>query len=297
MGFRPEIRKILGLLPPKNTRQTLLFSATMPKDVMGIARFALRDKFEHIDCVGKDTDTHKRVPQSFTLVDESNVMIELASAIQEAVEEDPKRFKIMVFFVTARLTQLYSQIFNSIRGKFRLKVLEMHSRKSQSHRQKCAKAFREGERGIMFSSDVSARGMDYPDVTRVIQIGIPSDKAQYVHRLGRTARAGKNGSGLIVLTPSEMRFLRKEASDLSITERKSSSKRNEMLRPCLQKAIGDVPYDSYARGYSAMLGYVVVFESISTNGGLTLITKNRATSTDTTTVTRNDVDGKIRTTS
>ena len=177
MGFRPEIQKILGLLPPKNTRQTLLFSATMPKDVMGIARFALRDKFEHIDCVGKDTDTHKRVPQSFTLVDESNVMIELASAIQEAVEEDPKRFKIMVFFVTARLTQLYSQIFNSIRGKFRLKVLEMHSRKSQSHRQKCAKAFREGERGIMFSSDVSARGMDYPDVTRVIQIGIPSDKA------------------------------------------------------------------------------------------------------------------------
>jgi len=162
MGFRPEIRKILSILPSKSTRQTLLFSATMPKDVMGIARFALRDKFEHVDCVGEDTDTHKRIPQSYTVVEDSDVMLELASAVREAVDEDPKQYKIMVFFVTARLTQLYAQIFNQIRGKHELKVLEMHSRKSQSHRQKCAKTFREGQCGIMFSSDVSARGMDYP---------------------------------------------------------------------------------------------------------------------------------------
>jgi superfamily II DNA/RNA helicase len=92
-------------------------------------------------------------------------------------------------------------------------------------------------------------------VTRVIQMGIPSDKAQYVHRLGRTGRAGKNGSGLIVLTKCEMNFVHREARDLDIKERKSNSKLNETLRSTLYNAIRRVSYSDYSRGYSAMLGY------------------------------------------
>jgi ATP-dependent RNA helicase MSS116 len=61
---------------------------------------------------------------------------------------------------------------------------------------------------VMFTSDVSARGMDYPDVTSVIQVGQPADKAQYVHRLGRTARAGKQGCGVLLLADFERAFLR-----------------------------------------------------------------------------------------
>jgi ATP-dependent RNA helicase MSS116, mitochondrial len=60
----------------------------------------------------------------------------------------------------------------------------------------------------MFTSDVSARGLDYPNVSLVIQMGLPSDKSQYVHRLGRTARAGKGGSGVLVLNTYEKSFLR-----------------------------------------------------------------------------------------
>ena len=59
----------------------------------------------------------------------------------------------------------------------------------------------------MFTSDVSARGLDYPDVSSVIQMGLPSDKSQYVHRLGRTARAGKGGNGVLVLNTFDQRFL------------------------------------------------------------------------------------------
>ena len=58
----------------------------------------------------------------------------------------------------------------------------------------------------MFTSDVTARGMDYPDVSQVIQVGIPSDKAQYVHRIGRTGRAGKGGKGILLLSEKEQNF-------------------------------------------------------------------------------------------
>jgi ATP-dependent RNA helicase MSS116, mitochondrial len=68
----------------------------------------------------------------------------------------------------------------------------------------------------MFTSDVSARGLDYPNVSLVIQMGLPSDKSQYVHRLGRTARAGKGGSGVLVLNTYEKSFLR-EVSPLLTT--------------------------------------------------------------------------------
>ena len=116
--------------------------------------------------------------------------------------------------MTARLTQLYAEAFNALG----VHVLEMHSRKSQPQRTKCAEQFREGDNLILFTSDVSARGMDYPDVTAVVQVGMPSDKAQYIHRLGRTARAGKAGGGFLLLNDFESFFL-SHLSDLPISQR------------------------------------------------------------------------------
>ena len=99
-----------------------------------------------------------------------------------------------------------------------LGVLEIHSRKSQPQRNKVSEQFREGCRLVMFTSDVSARGMDYPDVSMVIQVGQPADKAQYIHRLGRTARAGKEGCGVLLLCDFERHFMR-EVKDLPLSER------------------------------------------------------------------------------
>merc|ERR1740123_2345877 len=84
-------------------------------------------------------------------------------------------------------------------GIFKAKALEIHSRRSQSQRTRTSEEFRTSQQAILFSSDVSARGMDYPDVSFVLQVSLPSDKAQYVHRLGRTARAGKSGQGMLLL--------------------------------------------------------------------------------------------------
>ena len=111
--------------------------------------------------------------------------------------QNPVEHKVICFFPTARATQLAAELFQAL-GK---PVTEIHSRKSQGHRTKAADAFRESKCGVMMSSDVSARGLDYPDVTLVVQVGLPSSKEQYIHRLGRTARAGKTGEGLLACSP------------------------------------------------------------------------------------------------
>ena len=185
MGFRPEIKKMLSMLPSKDTRQTLLFSATMPKSILEISKFALRDNFKHVDCVGKEQSTHQRVPQLATVYPVESQFAELLGVLREGMQTEG--FKIIVFFVTARLTQLHAELF----VRMGLPVLEIHSRKSQGHRTRISKDFRENSNKILFTSDVSARGMDYPGVSMVVQVGLPSDKAQYIHRIGRTARAGR----------------------------------------------------------------------------------------------------------
>ncbi len=115
--------------------------------------------------------------------------------------------KILVFFPTARHTGYLATLFGPRRdGGLGFNVVEIHSRKSQSARNAAAERFKRESGIIMFSSDVSARGMDFPDVTRVIQVGL-TDREQYVHRLGRTARAGKAGAGLLVLADFEASLL------------------------------------------------------------------------------------------
>lgn len=86
-------------------------------------------------------------------------------------------------------------------------VIELHSKKSQSFRNKASDQFRNAKKGVLFTSDVSARGVDYPDVTHVLQFGLPDSREQYIHRLGRTGRAGKEGKGILILAPFESRFL------------------------------------------------------------------------------------------
>jgi ATP-dependent RNA helicase MSS116 len=87
-------------------------------------------------------------------------------------------------------------------------VEDIHSRKSQSARTKTSERFAKATQGILFTSDVSARGLDYPNVTFVLKVGAPSSKEQYVHRTGRSARAGKSGVGLLLLCDWERFFLK-----------------------------------------------------------------------------------------
>ncbi len=141
----------------------------------------------------------------------SGDQVEALKFLLESEMSNNPRYKIMVFFPTARQTGYMAALFRLAK----MDILEIHSRKSQAQRTKTSETFRASTRGIIFSSDVTARGMDYPDVTLVIQMGM-TQRDQYIHRLGRTARAGKEGTGVLVLHPSEYRFMNNELSDMPL---------------------------------------------------------------------------------
>jgi ATP-dependent RNA helicase MSS116 len=131
-------------------------------------------------------------------------------------------------------------------------VHEIHSRKSQTARERVSKQFKNETNTVMFSSDVSARGMDYPDVTQVIQVGAPMSKEQYIHRLGRTARAGKSGECMLLLTPHEDSFLR-TIRDLPVKH--LQFERDDNVAMAAAEGARRVDPKTGAQCYQAFLGY------------------------------------------
>ena len=174
MGFRPAILRILACLPPPAARQALLFSATLPADVAAIADLALRPapRRRLIDTVGAEEATHLHVPQEAVVCRPEAQVVELARLVEDAAAAPAH--KVVVFFATARQTQLFAEVFAAM-GR---PVLEIHSRRSQAQRTRVSDQFRAGAGLVMFSSDVSARGMDYPDVTAVIQVRDRRDRSR-----------------------------------------------------------------------------------------------------------------------
>jgi superfamily II DNA/RNA helicase len=163
---------------------------------------------------------------------------------------------VIVFLPTTKATMLYAQIFKKLLpGR---DVYELHSKKTQSSRSTIAQRFRKSSKGsILFTSDVSARGVDYPGVSLVVQVGVPSTREQYIHRLGRTGRAGKDGEGLIFLAPFEKKFLKTELSDLPIEQVNTTldEVEEERLNNELSRVVSYVDHESVREMYTAYLGY------------------------------------------
>eukprot|EP01062_Namystynia_karyoxenos_P001359 TRINITY_DN10463_c1_g2_i1.p1 TRINITY_DN10463_c1_g2~~TRINITY_DN10463_c1_g2_i1.p1 ORF type:complete len:759 (+),score=200.31 TRINITY_DN10463_c1_g2_i1:112-2388(+) len=246
LGFWPAIERIIGYLPPPGQRQTLLFSATLNPRVRKTARVTLSPRFSEVDCVGEEVATADNVPQRVAFADLDTQIETLLAEITNATAEPG--YKIMAFFTTARLTQWFAELFQ----KMGWGVLEIHSRKSQGHREKTSQYFRQNVNVIMFSSDVSARGMDYPDVTDVIQVGAPSSREQYVHRLGRTARAGKHGACFLLLCPWEEFFMR-HLKDLPVTRCELSPTAEQYA--AVRQGKRQMSRQSSSQAYQAWLGY------------------------------------------
>lgn len=245
MGFRNEIEKICRLLPKE--RQTVLFSATLPDDVELMCRTTLNASYKLIDCVGEEENTHEHVSQTCIISPMDQQVGDLLGVIKAGISEPG--YKIIAFFTTARLTQFYAELFNNLN----IKVLEIHSRKTQRHRERISEQFRNGSELIMFTSDVSARGMDYPDVSQVVQVGMPSNREQYIHRLGRTARAGKGGHGVLMLCDFEQNFLR-ELKEIPI-EKVSSPSENTDNSVEISRAVSRLSDVTIGCAYQAWLGF------------------------------------------
>ncbi|XP_024535745.1 DEAD-box ATP-dependent RNA helicase 26 [Selaginella moellendorffii] len=254
MGFRQNLTEILKALPKK--RQTLLFSATIPKEVHSISQLALKPDHKFVDTVGQDTETHAMVNQKYAVVPQESQFAVLYSILKEHIAVEPK-YKVLVFCTTANITAYMAALYQ----KLGFNIREIHSRKTQTYRTRVSDEFRNCKGGlIMFTSDVSARGIDYPDVTLVVQIGVPAAREQYIHRLGRTGRAGKEGQGVLILLPWEEPFLRK-LKDISIGRMETPKVLD--LSKKLRSVISDIDQTIGTRAYQSWLGYYTTAKSLS----------------------------------
>ena len=287
-GFAPDIRAIQDLLPNRNEvdRQTLLYSATVPREVMQVVRQTMKPNFQFVRTVQEgEQQTHEKVPQKLVRVGGfENLMPAVFELCKREIDSiagntggHARPFKAIIYFGATADVMLAASLFKNLRDPGKsifhsgplhpAQVIEMHARLTQATRTKAAETFRRAESGIMLSSDVTARGMDFPNVTHVIQVGLPPSEEQYVHRIGRTARGDKTGEGWIFITPLEAREMRHKIPNMplqpddSLETAKVDMKKDAQLPEHTAKTltrIGDamkmVPRGLKAGSYKAALG-------------------------------------------
>ncbi|KAI0634871.1 P-loop containing nucleoside triphosphate hydrolase protein [Trametes polyzona] len=228
MGFREDISAIIEQLKPSPQRQTFMFSATVSKAIQQVARQALAKNHEFINCVPVDAvPTHMSIPQYYTALPSADQQVEtILHLIAQDQLQNAGKSKVLIFLPTTELVKLYSTIISTagpgvLPAGRRTRFGEIHSKMSMAARMNVSKWYRTETSGssVLITSDVSARGVDYPGVTRVIQIGIPKDGDVYVHRVGRTGR-GSNTTGRadLVLMPWELGFLTWQLQDIPLKE-------------------------------------------------------------------------------
>ncbi|KAI8909263.1 P-loop containing nucleoside triphosphate hydrolase protein [Powellomyces hirtus] len=254
MGFKDAIDAIVAKLPAQ--RQTFMFSATLSRDIKSIAARTLQSGYEYVDTVPvNETPTHMKVKQSYTIVPFSQQLVLLHEMIYQHRRANPAG-KIIVFFPTTKIVAYLAGVFNDIPG---MDVLEIHSKLSQVQRARVAQRFRRAHGGVLFTSDVSARGVDYPGVTLVIQMGMPSSREQYIHRVGRTGRAGATGEGIIMLSPYEQKFV-DALHEIPIKRdlrygSDSDVHKKDKVKDLINNAMRHAPQDMAQECYGAYLGF------------------------------------------
>ncbi|KAJ6583764.1 P-loop containing nucleoside triphosphate hydrolase protein, partial [Mycena sp. CBHHK59/15] len=220
-GFKRELDKILAYLPDKTKvrRQALLFSATVSDEIKVVAKGALAANYKFISTLRDDeVNTHEHVPQQSMIVPFSHHLAATFAFLQQDRVLHNGGSKAIIFLPTARLVGFYYEALSQLPKNTLPPLFEIHSRKSQPARTKAAEAFKDSREGVLISSDVTARGMDFPGVTLILQPGLPPNSEQYIHRLGRTARAGAGGRGILILDQEEGFFLKdRTVSGLGIT--------------------------------------------------------------------------------
>ncbi len=193
LGFLPDIERILRLTP--DTRQSMLFSATMPDPIITLARTFMNQP-THIRAEGVQGAATHETTEQFAYRAHALDKIEIVARILQA----EGRGATMVFTRTKRTAQKVCDELAE-RG---FKVGAVHGDLGQIAREKALKAFRNGEVDVLVATDVAARGIDIDDITHVINYQIPEDEQAYVHRIGRTGRAGKTGIAITLVDWDEL---------------------------------------------------------------------------------------------
>ncbi|MBM3950113.1 MAG: DEAD/DEAH box helicase [Rhodospirillales bacterium] len=195
MGFIRDVRRIVALLP--KVRQSLLFSATMPADVARLAHDMLRDP-ARIEVT----------PQVVTVerIDQSVYMVETAAkrGLLTYLMADPALARVIVFTRTKHGANRVAEHLE----KTGITAAAIHGNKSQGARVRALEGFREGHVRALVATDIAARGIDVDGISHVVNFDLPNIPESYVHRIGRTARAGADGKAISFCDGSEREYLR-----------------------------------------------------------------------------------------
>lgn len=194
MGFLEDIQKIFTFLP--KVRQTLLFSATMPMPIQKLANEILKDPV-FVSVTSSET-TNKNIKQCYYVIEEyerDDAIIRLMDSHESA--------KSIIFCRTKKEVDRLGTMLNS--HGYLARVL--HGDMEQNQREEAIHGFRAGKVDTLVATDVAARGLNVTDVSHVYNYHIPFDPESYVHRIGRTARAGRKGIAITLVTPREFRGL------------------------------------------------------------------------------------------
>merc|ERR1719427_686941 len=184
-GFEDDIRQIIGMTHKE--RQTCLFSATWPEAIRNLAREFLTDPVKVT--VGSDAlSANKKIKQVIEVIDENDKDDKLMKVLQKYTNTETKNRMIIFVLKKAEAYDLEGQLWQ--KG---FKVGSIHGDKSQWEREQALKQFKNGSINLLVATDVAARGLDIPDVEFVINYSFPLTIEDYVHRIGRTGRAGKDG--------------------------------------------------------------------------------------------------------
>jgi len=198
LGFRAQLEQILDLVPLK--KQGVLFSATMTSEVEKIIdnHFVSPLKIE----VAKSGEPLKQLSQYKFDVPNFYTKINL---LKELVKEDEDMKRVLVFVKTKRLADLvFEQMAEDVYGEQNTSDFAIiHSNKTQNYRLRSIKRFEEGKHKVLIATDLVGRGLDFKDVSHVINFDIPDEVENFVHRIGRTARANKEGVAISFVTEKE----------------------------------------------------------------------------------------------
>ena len=190
MGFLPQVRQIIKHVPRK--RQTLLLTATLSRAVEVLAQEMMTD-YVRIEATRVATTVLTLSQKAFPVLSHAKLPLLLALLKQNS------EGSFLVFTQTRRAADRLSEVLTANRYG----VVTLHSDRSQSERNRAMASFRSGQVRVLVATDVAARGIDVDDITFVVNYEVPVTAEDYIHRVGRTARAGRNGSALTFVSPEE----------------------------------------------------------------------------------------------
>jgi ATP-dependent RNA helicase RhlE len=190
MGFLPAIRQVLSLLPAK--RQTLLFSATMSSSIEQLARSTTKDpKLVEVSTRGRAAILVEQIAYYVPQESKTALLLELLEK-----ERDPFE-RVLIFTRTRRGAERLSHVLQARDHA----VKRIHADRTQPQREAALRAFSEGRARVLVATDIAARGLDINAVSHVINYDVPGAPEDYVHRIGRTGRAGNQGKAITIVAP------------------------------------------------------------------------------------------------